>query len=880
MRKKTFLFAVLSVAGWAAVTVSTSEVTPFSVQVEAVVSAAGYVKVAYQQKSGSCPGSGSSLTQAEPVKSDTTQAGNGGTAYQSIVGLSPSTTYCYAAQNVGTSEWSAVGEVTTSAYSGGRPVAPTAVNVFEPGPMPTINGNTYTVNAGCTNLQAHIDAARVVAGSANHQIVIPAGTVCTASYYIFEGRVGTGWIVVRTATPDAQLPPEGTRLNPADWAGKFATLRTNGCSFDYSNAPLRIDSTSRWRFVGLEITIDTSACSGLSSVASITTGGTTTVGVTGHGLTTSNLVRFISTPGVTGLTGTTYPVTVADANTFTVAAATSGTYTGSGTAILADPGLGHRTLVAANNTSTTDIVIDRCWLHGEDFPYRLRYGAFLAGERMAIINSTVEKVSYPYLATASAFAGNADFTPVAIDFSSCRRCTIRNNYVSSHGFSMFAQDSNAFQTADILISGNHLVMPDRYRHNPTYNAANTDHIYQNRMLIELKNGERVEISGNLLEGNFHSASSPANAIGFYLRNGRCCGNTTINTISDIVVRDNIIRNSASGIQIVGEDGWPTFPNRHAKRIAITNNLIYGLDSYRYRRLLNANNTQHSSCFWLVRSITDILIDRNTCWSMAGDGPYSLLFGNSRGGFAQVTRNIFTWSSTPNGANTKGGFFLDWDSGTLPSIGPTSATLTPSTFTTAWAGYWKPSAILDGNLFVGGVRDGAGQPATFASTTLSDQWNKYSLCDGAAGVLKDMPGNYCAGTNSANDGTESANARLTHVAMRDTAAANYRLRMNSPFAPLGVGADLDAIDAARGLTSNLRVLSITSSGATVAYMAPNTAACTVEYGTSTAPGTGDRVVDTPAGSRFRALALTGLTGATTYYYRVLCAQMETGSFSTL
>lgn len=866
-----------SLAAFGSVTVTTSQVTPFSVQIEATISVAGYVKMAYQAKSGSCPAA-ASLTYVEPIKSDTTQAGAGGTAYQSIAGLSPSTTYCYAAQNLTSSEWSAVTEVTTSAYTGGRPEAPTAISEYDPGAMPTIDGNTYTVDASCTNLQAHIDSARVVAGSANHVIIIPAGVTCTASYFIYESRVGTGWIVVRTSTPDSQLPPEGTRLVPADWSGKLATIRTNGCAFDQANAPVRMEPTNKWRFVGLEITIDSSVCNGISSVSAITTGATTTITIPSHGLSTGGLVRFLSTPGVSGLTGTTYAVTVVNANTFTVAVATTGTYTGSGTAFVSDPGQSHRSLVATGG-STTDIVIDRCWLHGEDFPHRLRYGVFMAGERMALMNSTIEKVSYAYLATASSFAGTADFTPVAIDFSACRRCTIKNNSVSSHGFGAFSQDSNAFHTTDILISGNDFSMPDRYRHNTIYNAANSDHIYQNRMIIEFKQCERCSIIGNSLEGNFHSASSPANAIGLYIRGTRCCGNTTLNTISDIVIDSNIIKNSASGIQLVGEDGLPTTPTRHARKIKITNNLIYGLDSYRIRRLLNANNTEHAACFWLVRSISDILVDRNTCWSMAGDGPYAFLFGLSRGGFAQITKNVFIWSSTPNGANTKGGFFFDYDSNQLPSLGSASATLTSANFNSTWTGYWKPSAILAGNVFIGGVKDGAGQSATFASTTLGDQWNKYSLCDATNGVLKDMTGNYCAGTNAANDGTETANARLLNVGVQDSSAANFRYKLSSTFAPYGAGADLDAIDAARGLTSNLRWTARGTTTATVAYTAPDAStSCVVEYGTSATSGTGTRVTDT-TGSRFRSVSLTGLTSGTTYNYRVFCKQAYASTFTT-
>ncbi len=86
-------------------------------------------------------------------------------------------------------------------------------------------------------------------------------------------------------------------------------------------------------------------------------------------------------------------------------------------------------------------------------------------------------------------------------------------------------------------------------------------------------------------------------------------------------------------------------------------------------------------------------------------------------------------------------------------------------------------------------------------------------------------------------------------------------------------------AAQGDARNLRVLAITSSAANVHYTAPDTTACTVEYGTSATVLTGSRIVDTPASSRFRTVALSGLTGGTVYYVRVYCNRMLSTSFTT-
>jgi hypothetical protein len=119
-----------------------------------------------------------------------------------------------------------------------------------------------------------------------------------------------------------------------------------------------------------------------------------------------------------------------------------------------------------------------------------------------------------------------------------------------------------------------------------------------------------------------------------------------------------------------------------------------------------------------------------------------------------------------------------------------------------------------------------------------------------------------------------------VGFVDTSTLDYRLKFSSTYAPNGAGADPDVIKAAYGEVYNLRALSITSSGATVAYTAPVAdTACVVEYGTSATAGTGTRVTDTPSGSRFRTKALTGLTTGTAYYARVYCSQMASVSFTT-
>ena len=109
-------------------------------------------------------------------------------------------------------------------------------------------GRTLRVAAG-GNLQAALDSA--VAGD---KILLAAGATFVGNFEIWpkSGGIPGGWITVMS---DGQLPAEGTRVSPAMASamafpklvspGLISTLITKG-------------PATRWRFIGLEITVDPS----------------------------------------------------------------------------------------------------------------------------------------------------------------------------------------------------------------------------------------------------------------------------------------------------------------------------------------------------------------------------------------------------------------------------------------------------------------------------------------------------------------------------------------------------------------------------------------------------------------------------------------------
>jgi hypothetical protein len=103
-------------------------------------------------------------------------------------------------------------------------------------------GSVRRLRAG-DNLQQAIDAA-----ARGDVIELQAGAVFTGSF-VLRAKPGTGWITIRTASPDAVLPPEGTRVRPAVHQSLLARLETA----DTKSVITTAAGASQYRLIGLEI---------------------------------------------------------------------------------------------------------------------------------------------------------------------------------------------------------------------------------------------------------------------------------------------------------------------------------------------------------------------------------------------------------------------------------------------------------------------------------------------------------------------------------------------------------------------------------------------------------------------------------------------------
>jgi hypothetical protein len=175
-----------------------------------------------------------------------------------LFGLTPNTPYHYRvmskddAGNLSTS-----GDITfTTAKSDSPAPTPTPMPRPTPAPPPTPGapelprsfldteykaptGQTIAVNVG-GDLQSALNRAQP-----GDVILLQAGATFTGNF-VLPNKNGTGWIIVRTSTPDANLPP-GTRVTPA-----LASAMPKIISPNSEPAAQTAGGAHHFRFVGIE----------------------------------------------------------------------------------------------------------------------------------------------------------------------------------------------------------------------------------------------------------------------------------------------------------------------------------------------------------------------------------------------------------------------------------------------------------------------------------------------------------------------------------------------------------------------------------------------------------------------------------------------------
>ncbi|MFA5855901.1 MAG: hypothetical protein WC867_00960 [Candidatus Pacearchaeota archaeon] len=206
-----------------------------------------------------------------------------------------------------------------------------------------------------------------------------------------------------------------------------------------------------------------------------------------------------------------------------------------------------------------NITFDRCYLHSTNESAKSRTGIMLDGRYMAVIDS--------YL---SNFKDRSDSQAINV-YSGPGPYKIVNNYLESTGenFMSGGTDPNILNSvpSDFEIIGNYFYKPDKWNSNsPEY--KNISWCIKN--LFELKNAQRLIVSGNIFENNWGICGGQrATAIVITPRNQNGMANWSV--VQDLIFTNNIIRNFGYAMRVLSNDDL--HKSEITKRIEINNNIF-------------------------------------------------------------------------------------------------------------------------------------------------------------------------------------------------------------------------------------------------------------------------------------------------------------------
>jgi hypothetical protein len=259
---------------------------------------------------------------------------------------------------------------------------------------------------------------------------------------------------------------------------------------------------------------------------------------------------------------------------------------------LGDGSSAQRTL----DSMPTDLVLDRLLVRGDSERGQKR-GISLNSGSTSIRNSYIANIK-SVGQESQAIAGWNGSGPYVIE----------NNFLEAAGVNILfgGADPSIPQLipTDITIRRNHITK------NPEWQTSK----WTVKNLLELKLGRRVLIEGNLIEYCW-TAAQPGYAVLFTVRNQD--GRAPWSTIEDVVLRNNLVRHSAGGINILGTDS--NAPSLTASKIAITNNLFHDI---------NHREWGGNGAFLLVGGkATNVTVDHNT---VLHSGNLVTAYGETRG----------------------------------------------------------------------------------------------------------------------------------------------------------------------------------------------------------------------------------------------------------
>ena len=202
-----------------------------------------------------------------------------------------------------------------------------------------------------------------------------------------------------------------------------------------------------------------------------------------------------------------------------------------------------------------NITFDRCYLHSTSDAAKARCGIMADGKYIAVVDSYF-----------SNFKDTSDAQAINV-WNGEGPYKIVNNYLEATGENFMSGGTDPKITnavpSDIEFRGNYCFKPLYWKtDDPSYNG----HKWTIKNLFELKNAQRVLVTGNLFENDW-SDGQVGVAILITPRNQENTAPWSV--VRDVTFRNNIIRHSAGVFGIAGSDNL--HPSQQTQRILIENN---------------------------------------------------------------------------------------------------------------------------------------------------------------------------------------------------------------------------------------------------------------------------------------------------------------------
>lgn len=402
--------------------------------------------------------------------------------------------------------------------------------------------------------------------------------------------------------------------------------------------------------------------------------------------------------------------------------------------------------------------------------------------------------------------------------------------------------------------------------NPDYDSAYdpalyalSNHLYyQHRQPFEFKSGHRITVEGNVFSGGFTNTASS-----IFVAMTSVCDEG----IRDASFTNNTFQHGPGVLVAMSSTAGGCMQTPPPKRFLFQNNLAWDIrQSY-----FAPGGPQNPGAGWLFEAIgsEDATVLHNTVFFNHGRASaISYLFDQKTEG-VKMKDNIFFVSAGSGGAGIR------QESGSAFFSGPNACGDMP--YGQAFADCAMPGNDISNNLFL----------SDSPRATVQSWWS-----NGKNYIPNDPTDQMAAKWFNIASIWDSSVATSYNPYASPFAKPDFHLRSDSQFISGGglrasdgssVGADIDALEAAQGKVTLIGVgnSSLTTSAATVTFVAPDAQACPVDFSSTdpTLVNSFTRVSD-PGGSSVRNLPLTSLSPRTTYYYRINCAvQQPTGIFRT-